>query len=135
MRNGRRRPGFARAEEIRGGDLLAHLDEDPRLKPVDTDFVHLFSSWFNRGFLVLRPIDWTTPSAGLMISPSRTIGSSSTRSTLIVIVPPQLLSLGTTNRKIQPCPGRLSTSMVPPFSSTISLVMVSPSPIPFARVV
>jgi malonyl-CoA decarboxylase len=42
-------------------DLLAHLDEDPRLKPVDTDFVHLFSSWFNRGFLVLRPIDWTTP--------------------------------------------------------------------------
>lgn len=42
-------------------DLLARLDEDPRLKPVDADFVHLFSSWFNRGFLVLQPIDWTTP--------------------------------------------------------------------------
>jgi malonyl-CoA decarboxylase len=28
---------------------------------VDDDFVHLFSSWFNRGFLVLRRIDWSTP--------------------------------------------------------------------------
>jgi malonyl-CoA decarboxylase len=27
---------------------------------VDNDFVHLFSSWFNRGFLVLRRIDWST---------------------------------------------------------------------------
>lgn len=42
-------------------DLLDHLGEHPRLKSVDTDFVHLFSSWFNRGFLVLQPIDWTTP--------------------------------------------------------------------------
>ena len=25
------------------------------------DFVHMFSSWFNRGFLVLRRIDWSTP--------------------------------------------------------------------------
>ena len=31
------------------------------LKVVDDDFAHLFGSWFNRGFLVLRPIDWTTP--------------------------------------------------------------------------
>jgi malonyl-CoA decarboxylase len=42
-------------------ELLAHLGERAHLKAVDTDFVHLFSSWFNRGFLVLRPIDWTTP--------------------------------------------------------------------------
>jgi malonyl-CoA decarboxylase len=42
-------------------DLLAHLRENPRLKPVDADFVHLFASWFNRGFLVLKRIDWTTP--------------------------------------------------------------------------
>jgi malonyl-CoA decarboxylase len=28
---------------------------------LDSDFEHLFSSWFNRGFLVLRRIDWTTP--------------------------------------------------------------------------
>ena len=28
---------------------------------VDDDFAHLFGSWFNRGFLVLRPIDWSSP--------------------------------------------------------------------------
>jgi malonyl-CoA decarboxylase len=28
---------------------------------LDSDFEHLFASWFNRGFLVLRPIDWSTP--------------------------------------------------------------------------
>jgi len=28
---------------------------------LDDDFEHLFASWFNRGFLVLRHIDWTTP--------------------------------------------------------------------------
>jgi malonyl-CoA decarboxylase len=42
-------------------ELLGYLPEHPELKPVDADFAHLFSSWFNRGFLVLRPIDWTTP--------------------------------------------------------------------------
>ena len=31
------------------------------LAAVDAAFVHLFSSWFNRGFLVLRRIDWSTP--------------------------------------------------------------------------
>ncbi len=40
-------------------DVLAHRKDD--LGPVDDDFVHLFSSWFNRGFLVLRRIDWSTP--------------------------------------------------------------------------
>src|SRR3954469_22774504 len=39
-------------------DAMAHRDD---LSPVDQDFVHLFSSWFNRGFLVLRRIDWSTP--------------------------------------------------------------------------
>jgi malonyl-CoA decarboxylase len=42
-------------------ELLAHLPARPDLQAVDADFTHLFSSWFNRGFLVLRPIDWTTP--------------------------------------------------------------------------
>ena len=32
-----------------------------KLAGIDADFVHLFSSWFNPGFLVLRPIDWSTP--------------------------------------------------------------------------
>ena len=39
-------------------DAMAHRDD---LAAVDADFVHLFSSWFNRGFLVLRRIDWATP--------------------------------------------------------------------------
>jgi malonyl-CoA decarboxylase len=42
-------------------ELLEYLPAHPELKCVDADFSHLFSSWFNRGFLVLRPIDWTTP--------------------------------------------------------------------------
>ena len=29
------------------------------VESLDQDFVHLFSSWFNRGFLVLRRVDWT----------------------------------------------------------------------------
>lgn len=42
-------------------ELLARIGEFPELKILDSDFVHLLSSWFNRGFLVLRPIDWSTP--------------------------------------------------------------------------
>ena len=42
-------------------DLLDIIKQDAELARVDVDFEHLFSSWFNRGFLVLRPIDWTTP--------------------------------------------------------------------------
>jgi len=41
--------------------LLDTLDRRDDLKAVDADFVHLFSSWFNRGFLVIRRIDWSTP--------------------------------------------------------------------------
>jgi len=35
--------------------LLGHIAAEPALQPVDEDFTHLFASWFNRGFLVLRP--------------------------------------------------------------------------------
>ena len=42
-------------------DLFKHEREKPELKALDADFRHLFSSWFNRGFLVLRKIDWNTP--------------------------------------------------------------------------
>jgi len=38
-------------------DLLPH---DRELETLDADFLHLLSSWFNRGFLVLRRIDWST---------------------------------------------------------------------------
>ncbi len=42
-------------------DLLECLPQHPAFGRTDLDFVHLFSSWFNRGFLVLRRIDWDTP--------------------------------------------------------------------------
>ncbi|MEI4487858.1 malonyl-CoA decarboxylase [Frigidibacter sp. MR17.14] len=42
-------------------DLLKLLPGAPELAVIDTDFQHLFASWFNRGFLVLRHIDWRTP--------------------------------------------------------------------------
>jgi len=42
-------------------DLLDIIKERPDLAPLDVDLSHLFSSWFNRGFLVLRPIDWSSP--------------------------------------------------------------------------
>jgi malonyl-CoA decarboxylase len=43
------------------GQLMDALDHRDDLLAVDSDFVHLFSSWFNRGFLVLQKIDWSTP--------------------------------------------------------------------------
>ena len=42
-------------------DMLARMQAEPELVALDSDFVHLFSSWFNRGFLMIRRIDWTTP--------------------------------------------------------------------------
>lgn len=42
-------------------DVLARLDSTPALAVLDNDLVHLLSSWFNRGFLVVRRIDWSTP--------------------------------------------------------------------------
>ncbi|PDT02786.1 MCD, Malonyl-CoA decarboxylase MCD [Rhizobium chutanense] len=41
--------------------LLASKDQSEGYHALDADFTHLFGSWFNRGFLTLRPIDWTTP--------------------------------------------------------------------------
>jgi malonyl-CoA decarboxylase len=43
--------------------LLDAMDRRDDLAVIDNDFIHLFSSWFNRGFLVLRRIDWSTPAA------------------------------------------------------------------------
>ena len=41
-------------------DLLTAMKDDVAC-PVDADFRHLFASWFNRGFLALQRIDWSTP--------------------------------------------------------------------------
>src|SRR5258705_10250581 len=46
-------------------ELTAHLHDEPELKLLDADLKHLFASWFNRGFLELRRIDWQSPAAVL----------------------------------------------------------------------
>jgi malonyl-CoA decarboxylase len=42
-------------------DLLSAMKGHKDLATLDRDVVHLLASWFNRGFLVLRRIDWSTP--------------------------------------------------------------------------
>lgn len=43
------------------GDLRRVLRANPQLRCVDSDLKHLFISWFNKGFLELRRIDWSSP--------------------------------------------------------------------------
>src|SRR6202140_2525925 len=43
------------------GDLLDLMNGHKDLAALDRDVAHLLASWFNRGFLVLRRIDWSTP--------------------------------------------------------------------------
>jgi malonyl-CoA decarboxylase len=56
-------PAGTRALVAMREKLMNALDHREDLKAIDADFVHLFSSWFNRGFLVLRRIDWSTPAS------------------------------------------------------------------------
>ena len=44
-------------------DILRLPKGEPGMTAVDGDLAHLLTSWFNRGFLVLRRIDWQTPAA------------------------------------------------------------------------
>ena len=66
----RRQELFRRLNRTPGGtgelvrmraDLLGAMKGNGDLDALDRDIVHLLSSWFNRGFLVLRRIDWSTP--------------------------------------------------------------------------
>ncbi|MEP6801392.1 MAG: malonyl-CoA decarboxylase [Acidobacteriota bacterium] len=66
----RRQELFRRLNAAPGGTLaLIRMREDvlrgmavsEPLRAIDADFVHLFSSWFNSGFLDLQRIDWSTP--------------------------------------------------------------------------
>ncbi|MCP4769018.1 MAG: malonyl-CoA decarboxylase [Gammaproteobacteria bacterium] len=41
--------------------LLKAMRDNPELDKIDADFHHLFNAWFNRGFLLMEPLDWTTP--------------------------------------------------------------------------
>jgi malonyl-CoA decarboxylase len=45
--------------------IASSLRAEPELKLLDADLKHLFASWFNRGFIELRRIDWQTPAAVL----------------------------------------------------------------------
>jgi malonyl-CoA decarboxylase len=54
-------PGATDALVRMRADLLRLGGDDPALQALDLDFRHLFASWFNRGFLVLRPINWESP--------------------------------------------------------------------------
>lgn len=56
--------GTAQLVEMRR-QLIEVMQDRDDLRSVDADFVHLFTSWFNRGFLLLRRIDWSTPASVL----------------------------------------------------------------------
>lgn len=53
-------PGGTRRLVSMREEIFTQRKAHPELDILDADFVHLFSSWFNRGFLVLRRIDWST---------------------------------------------------------------------------
>src|SRR5580698_5893112 len=58
-------PGGTGALIAMRSEITAHLRDEPDLKLLDADLKHLFASWFNRGFLELRRIDWQSPAAVL----------------------------------------------------------------------
>src|SRR6202795_2039635 len=58
-------PGGTGALIAMRSELTTHLHDEPELKLLDADLRHLFASWFNRGFLELRRIDWQSPAAVL----------------------------------------------------------------------
>src|SRR4030088_2060312 len=56
-----RAPGATSELVAMRADLLNVKSGHKDLAALDRDVVHLLSSWFNRGFLVLRRIDWSPP--------------------------------------------------------------------------
>jgi malonyl-CoA decarboxylase len=54
-------PGGTAALVRMRSDLLERMNSS--LAGVDRDFIHLFSSWFNRGFLVLARMSWSSPAS------------------------------------------------------------------------
>jgi malonyl-CoA decarboxylase len=58
-------PGGTGALIALRSEIASCLRDEPELKLLDADLRHLFASWFNRGFLELRRIDWQTPAAVL----------------------------------------------------------------------
>ena len=58
-------PGATACIVAMRADLIDLLPQAPELAPVDSDLKHLLASWFNRGFLVLHRIDWSTSASTL----------------------------------------------------------------------
>jgi malonyl-CoA decarboxylase len=54
-------PGGTETLVAMRGELLRGLKNHPGWRAIDADLLHLFRSWFNRGFLRLERIDWRTP--------------------------------------------------------------------------
>jgi len=54
-------PGGTHALVQMRADLLRRIAGNADWEPIGADLYHLFTSWFNRGFLVLQRIDWHTP--------------------------------------------------------------------------
>ncbi len=61
LRRLNRLPGGTQRLVAMRKDILKMMRKDKKLEPLDVDFQHLFASWFNRGFLDLRPINWSSP--------------------------------------------------------------------------
>src|ERR1700730_4597931 len=58
-------PGGTSALVAMRKEIAGRLRDAPTLRLLDRDLKHLFASWFNRGFLELRRIDWQSPAAVL----------------------------------------------------------------------
>jgi malonyl-CoA decarboxylase len=58
-------PGGTGALMAMRSEIASWLRGEPELKLLDADLKHLFASWFNRGFIELRRLDWQTPAAVL----------------------------------------------------------------------
>src|SRR3981189_3719983 len=58
-------PGGTSALMAMRSEIASWLRGEPELKLLDADLKHLFASWFNRGFIELRRLDWQTPAAVL----------------------------------------------------------------------
>ncbi len=54
-------PGGTRTLVTMRGHLLQVLRDNTELRGIDSDLRHLFISWFNKGFLEMRRIDWSSP--------------------------------------------------------------------------
>lgn len=56
-------PGGTPALVRMRADLMVSKRSDPALNRVEDDLRHLLQSWFNRGFLTMQSIDWSSPAS------------------------------------------------------------------------